>query len=142
MSRPLFPFVLFGYNSEETVGDTMPEVVEEIPPALTVDSRARDFRPMNIIKDRIPPAPGAKKDSSEADPKASSVMDAASSSPSESPTSPVAQGEPSVDAERESNLQGDDEAEVNSSPTGIVTPHVLESTPESPESQISSFPLL
>jgi hypothetical protein len=142
MSRPLFPFTLLGYNPGETVGDTMSEAQEQTSPPITVNPQVRDFRPVNRIKDRVPPAPGAKKDDSEADPKASSATVVAGSSPSESPTSPPVIEERSADVVKESSQQDDGATEVNSSLIGIVTPPVLEYIPDSPASQTSSSPLL
>ncbi len=149
MSRPLFPFVLLGDRTIETVGDTMPEVQAMERDAIDTRRVVRDFRPIDHDKKPVPPAPGPRIPEQRTEvvepPKVSSATGDATSLPSESPTSPVESGEKNADAERGSKtLDNSDSSPVSESPvtTGSDTPPAMESAPQSSETQISSFPLL
>jgi hypothetical protein len=143
-TRGLFPFVLFGDRPAQTVGDTMPEVKADEPEAVTSDTAFRDFRPINIIKGRVAPAPGPKVEAEEADPKASSATDAAPSSPSESPVSLVDLEALRAAVERESRQSDPDPAvdEAEEVTTGNNEPPAQESIPTELASLISSSQLL
>jgi hypothetical protein len=141
-ARGLFPFVLFGDRPAQTVGDTMPEVKADEPEAVTSDTAFRDFRPINIIKGRVAPAPGPKVEAEEADPKASSAMDAAPSSPSESPVSLVDLEALRAAVERESRQSDPVVDEADEATTGNSEPPAQESIPTELVSLISSSQLL
>lgn len=143
-TRGLFPFVLFGNRPEETVGDTLEEVQSATPEAVTKDTAFRDFRPVNVIKERVAPAPGPKVEAESPDPKASSATGDAESSPVVSPTSLVDLEALRAAVERESSLSDLDPPaeEVDEVTTGSSEPPATESTQPDPVNLISSSQLL